>query len=389
MVKKFSLLAVAAGVAMALASQAHAAVGGTLKPMIGVATLDDSGISPNIVVGDPNGNPPDTPALHVDANTSASDFSGVVSINIRYSGQSFICSGTLVSSTKVVSAGHCVDTSGQGTVIDVSSPFATSGRDVRVIFNSNGNTNALITASAVAMDPKYLGFGICPAGNDPNAFCVNHDFSVITLSTPAPSTAKIYSVLGNALSGPVPITMVGYGTSGNGVSGYTISPSFNVKRVGQNIAEYYEKDDFQFFNGGPNGVYYADFDGTTAEQNLFCTSSHNADWGPLCAPTLANNLESSIGGGDSGGSAFVKINGQWVLAANNTFSGTYTNQTGGTFGTYFGGITTGADIDFLVAAGGGTINVVTVPEAQTYAMMLLGMAGIGGLVRRRRAAAQA
>ena len=122
---------------------------------------------------------------------------------------------------------------------------------------------------------------------------------------------------------------------------------------------------------------------------IFCTSSHSADWGPLCAPTLANNLESSIGGGDSGGSAFVKINGQWVLAANNTFSGTYTNQAGGTFGTYFGGITTGADIDFLVAAGGGTINVVTVPEAQTYAMMLLGMAGIGGLVRRRRAAAQA
>ena len=385
MIKKFSLLAAAAAASMTLVAQAHAGVGGKLTAAIGVATLNDSGISANIVVGDPNGTPPDSPALHVDANTSTSDFSGVVSINIRYSGQSFICSGTLVNATQVVSAGHCVDTTGAGNVIDVSKPFATSGNDVRVIFNSSGSQNAVITATAVSMDPKYLGFGVCPAGNDATAFCVNHDFSVITLGTAAPTTAKTYAVLGTPMSGPMPITMVGYGTSGTGVSGYTVSPSFTVKRQGQNIAEYYEKDDFQQFNGGPNGVYYADFDGTTPEQNLFCTSSHNADWGPLCAPSLANNVESSIGGGDSGGSAFVKINGKYVLAANNTFSGTYANQAGGTFGTYFGGITTGADLDYLLAATNGNISVVSVPEAQTYAMMLLGMVGIGALVRRRAA----
>ncbi|UUZ53452.1 hypothetical protein LP419_32315 [Massilia sp. H-1] len=46
---------------------------------------------------------PDSPAAHVDPNNAASPYSGVVSINIRYAGQSFICSGALVGKRQVVS----------------------------------------------------------------------------------------------------------------------------------------------------------------------------------------------------------------------------------------------------------------------------------------------
>ena len=74
---------------------------------------------------------PDSPAARVDPNVSSSPFSGVVSINIRYDGQSFICSGALVGKRSVVSAGHCVDTNGNGALVDLHKP----GSDVRVVFN--------------------------------------------------------------------------------------------------------------------------------------------------------------------------------------------------------------------------------------------------------------
>jgi hypothetical protein len=385
-IKKFSLLAVSAGVLLAMGTQAHAGVGGTLTPMMGTATLPDTSVIANIV----GGAPPDSTTAHIDANVASSAFSGVVSINIRYSGSSYICSGTLVNAYQVVSAGHCVDTAAAGSpfsLIDISQPYATSGKDIRVVFNSSGTYNAVVTATSVVADPGYLGFGNCPPGTDPGSFCVNHDMAVITMGTAAPATAKTYGVLATPLSGPVPLTMVGYGTAGTGDVGYTVSPSFGVKRSGQNIAEFYEKDDFQNFQGGPNGVYYADFDGSGANQNLFCDSTHAGDWGYLCAPSLANNLESSIGGGDSGGSAFVLVNGQYVLAANNTFSGTYTGQTGGTFGTYFGGINTGSEIAFLQSATAAYgLNVVSVPEPGTYALLLAGLVGVAGIARRRAAA---
>jgi hypothetical protein len=373
-----SLIAVAASLSLSLGLHAHAA--GTVTSAIGI--IGSSLIVPEIVVGVP----PDSVAAHVDPNVSTSPFSGVVSVNIIDAAGSFLCSGTLVSSTQVVSAGHCVDTNGQGSVINLSTP----GNSVSVIFNSNGNQNAVIAASAVAMDPQYRGFGICPPGNAAGIQCLNHDFSVITLSAAAPATAQTYSVLGTPMSGQMPITMIGYGTTGNGVNGLTSgSSSFTVKHSGQNYAEFYQTDDFQHFTGGANGVWYADFDGSALNQNLFCNSTHAADWGFSCAPSLANNLESAIGPGDSGGAAFILLNGQYVLAGNTTFTGTYTGQTAGTFGTYFGGATTGADIAFLTAATNGAIQVVSVPEAKTYAMMLLGLAGIAGTVRRRRADEQA
>src|SRR5437868_5249852 len=88
------------------ATQAQAAVVGTsgsLKPVIVAGAL------------------PDTPAAHIDPNTASSPFSGVVSINIRYLNsagekESYICSGALVGKRQVVSAGHCVDTNGNGAV---------------------------------------------------------------------------------------------------------------------------------------------------------------------------------------------------------------------------------------------------------------------------------
>ena len=80
--KKIAGSVVAAGVVFGMGS-AHAG---------SIASAPGSVVTPAIT----SGALPDTPGAHVDPNTPSSKFSGVVSINIRYDGQSFICSGALV-----------------------------------------------------------------------------------------------------------------------------------------------------------------------------------------------------------------------------------------------------------------------------------------------------
>ncbi|MBI3369715.1 MAG: trypsin-like serine protease [Burkholderiales bacterium] len=327
------------------------------------------------------GAPPDSPGARVDPNVASSAYSGVVSINIRYDGKSFICSGTLVSKRDVVSAGHCVDTDGNGHVVDLTKP----GTDVRVVFNASpiaGDPGrAIVTADKVTMNPNYQGFGHCPAGVA--GFCVNDDVSVIHMNADAPAAAKIYKVWGGAINTGQHDYLAGYGTSGDGISGYTVGPDFRIKRSGENYIDLFDTDDEANFSAAsPKEVWYSDFDGTDAAgvaQDSFCVLFG------VCTPVLANNKETNIGGGDSGGPSFMGWGDELVLFGNNTFGGTFDGQVPGTFGTYFGGILLDAYIPFLLAATDGRIDVI--PEPDSVALVMLGLLGAGASVRRRKTAA--
>lgn len=340
---------------------AACALMGTVAPA--AASVISAGIFVPLITA---GAPPDSPDAHIDPNAPASPFSGVVSINIRFNGESFICSGALVGRRQVISAGHCIDTTGAGTVIDINAP----GNDVRVVFNE-GVANSVITASAVSLNPNYEGFGNCPPGVA--AFCLNDDLAVITLGADAPASARIYKVAVNPVQAGTHITMAGYGASGDGINGFTVGPDFRIKRTGENYMDLFDGDDEQGF-GGPVEVWYADFDG--GGQDPFC------DIYGVCTPQLPNNGESAIGGGDSGGPSFVNLYGEMMLVANNAFGGRFAGQEPGTFGTYFGGIVLGSYADYLVDASGG--NITLVPEPAGVALFGLGLLALLG--SRSRAA---
>jgi len=246
----------------------------------------------DIVAGDPNGSPADSPTDRIDVNSTSSPFAGVGSLQISANRGTYICTATPIDSTHVLTAGHCVDLNNDG-----KSDKRDGIRGITFNLNYGGNLTSQIPADHWNVNPNFTGF------NRPS---INDDLTVITLKNPLPAGVPIYALPTSDLAAGTTLYLVGYGRSGDGISGYTTDASWTVKRQGENNADaFYTQDDA----GQPaaNEVFRFDFDGPTGN-------------GSFGGPTLGNDLETTLGGGDSGGPSFVLSGSSYTLVGVNTFT---------------------------------------------------------------------
>lgn len=304
-----------------------------LEPRVTPSTYRDV-FTPMMVAGDATGSPADSPSARVDSNSITSYFTGVGSVQTSARRGTYIGTGTLLTdtdtnSTYVLTAGHVVDINNDGK-FDKKDGVTS----LTFWFNIGGDkTSSLSVAgtavySSVFVNPNYTGFGR-PSVND--------DLAVIKFNGVLPANAYSYSVYSGDVYHHV-LTMVGYGRSGYGDVGYTTGASWSIKRVGQNVVDaFYGQDDGG--QSGANEVFRFDFDGPNGSTNTFGDNGSIND-----GLTLGNDVETTIGGGDSGGPSFVWIDGVPYVAGVNTFT---QGASAPLFGSLGGGIAVPAYVAWL------------------------------------------
>ncbi len=330
-------------------------------------------------------------------NATMPQTSGVAALIMDYGAAGrFICTGSLISATRILTAGHCVsggtNNGGLSGLKSVTAHFYAGnnpGQPGNVYnpdvvtsnptspFGDAANTVS-ITASGVKVHQDYTGEVI-----DQN------DLAVIVLSQAAPDWANVYDVDYTTPLEGTGFNVAGYG--GRSSLGGTVGADLGTGRLreGDNRYDFRLGDadfggtftDPSFFGAQAENSWLSDFDNGLAVNDASCRLA--VEGFGLAPSTKYCNLgvgqrEVSTAGGDSGGPQFVNGKLTSVTSYGLTFYGLgdidcfnpdncWLNST---FGEFNGFVPLSIHQDFINGA---------VPEPQSWALMILGfgMAGFG------------
>lgn len=319
-------------------------------------------------------------------------YSGSVGMLMTYSnGGQFVCSGSLLTSGKILTAAHCVsDGFNRGGPGGIANGLVRT----QVLFQ-NAASNAAdaaiygLPAGVTAIDVSEYNIHIGYTGE----VIDQNDIALLTLSSLAPDWAQTYEIYSTGDLTGEQFNVNGFGTrstvgGAEGTTGLGAGAGVGRRRQGDNVYDYRLGDaafggffDGFFGTAQTDYSYISDFDNGTATNSQACRVAAAVAGG---AAALANGfctnglgaLEVGIAGGDSGGAAFI----DGKIASVNSYSLTF----GPGFGDYKAGLQSSwGELNGFVPTFIHADFIAGVPEPGTWAMMILGFGFLGGALRRR------